>query len=224
MVGFSSVPWGTPDVIVKFLFFFFLFKVFSWCKVSITATTKLQESPHAKFLASFHGSVVNEALTVRNPGRDGIVETIAAISTVAARNLVIFGPLQGQIRLWSFVELPLQDPTHLWTRSTGNTWSIKKYGCVYKLFFYHTKRKKKQYIIGRCFFSWQTRPSVLWSLWALSASGTVTGINWTEWLTDWLCCTNNGRFLMSESVRLNNESNAKHFYQTKQGQRSSLSP
>lgn len=41
-----------------------------------------------------------------------MIQTIAAVAAVAAGNLVIFGPLQGQIRGGPLFELSLQDPAH----------------------------------------------------------------------------------------------------------------
>lgn len=50
-----------------------------------------------------------------------MVETIAAVAAVAAGNLVIVRPLQGQVRGRTVLKLPLQDPTHHVAPPTGRT-------------------------------------------------------------------------------------------------------
>ncbi len=50
-----------------------------------------------------------------------MVETITAVAAVAAGNLIIIRPLQGQIRGRPLLKLPLQDPTHGVAPPTGRT-------------------------------------------------------------------------------------------------------
>lgn len=85
---------------------------------------------HQNILAADRGSVVVCDLTVQQSGGNRMVETITAVAAVAAGNLIIIRPLQGQIRGGSLLELPLQDPTHHVVPPTGYT-CTKYRGKVY---------------------------------------------------------------------------------------------